>query len=116
MRLMTMLMIITLVIGHGLSYAAAICHHQDAQEHSLALLSHDSKVAAVAMNEETAGDLASSEGTAFSASAAAWAADMLPLPRLQAPIRTLQPVRSPIANSPVLASQSVAPLLEPPAA
>jgi hypothetical protein len=111
-----MLMVITLVIGHGLSYAAAICHHQDAQEHRIARQSHDSKIAAEAQSEETAGGVASSKGAAFGVSAAAWAADMLPLPSLQMPFRILEPIRRQVVNGRVLASQSVLPLLEPPAA
>ena len=114
--MLALLMIVVLVIGHGGSYAAAICHHQDAQEHAWARQSQDGAVAARAFSEETAASVASKEGAGFSVSPAAWAADMLPNQGLVAPDRTLEPIRTPIVDQTRLASRSVLPQLEPPAA
>jgi hypothetical protein len=115
-RLLTILMIVTLVIGHGLSYAAAICHHQDAKEHALARHSDDSRTAMVAMAEDAAHSEASKAGTPFNGGMAAWAADMLPTGSLTEPLRIIEPIRRPIADAAILAGKSVLPLLEPPAA
>lgn len=116
LRFLAMLMIVALVIGHGGSYAAAICHHQNAEEHALARLSHDGPVAAKALSEETAASVASKEATGLSASPSAWAADMLPNQGLVAPFRIFEPIRTPIVDQARLASRSVPPQLEPPAA
>lgn len=117
-RLIATLMIVTLLIGHGMSYAAAICHHQNAQEHALALVSVDGAVAAQAIGEETVAAAAEgvTKGASFRTSTAAWAADMLPLPTLPVPVRIVEQVRTPIADADVPPGRSVSPLLEPPAA
>jgi hypothetical protein len=114
-RLLALSLILTLVVGHGSSVAAAICRHQDAHEHALARQSSDAGVAAVPLAEEAAAASSKKAGQSPS-SAIHWPADLLPATLPVVPLRTVEPVRLRPASQIPLASSSVPPLLEPPTA
>lgn len=114
-RLLAILMIVTLLIGHSSSVAAAICKHQDAHEHALARESRDATVAAIPLAEEAAA--AHSKKTSQSSSNAIhWPTDLLPATLPAVPFRMAEPPRFPPAGQAPLASASIRPLLEPPPA
>jgi hypothetical protein len=107
-------MIVTLLIGHSSSVAAAICKHQDAHEHALARESRDAGVAAVPLAEEAAA--AQSKKTSQTPSSAIhWPTDLLPAILPSVPFRVTEPLRLRPAGQAPLASASIQPLLEPPA-
>ena len=114
-RFLALLMILTLVVGHGSSVAAAVCRHQDAHEHALARQSPDARVAAVPLAEEAAAANSKKAGQSPS-SAIHWPADLLPATLPVVPLRIVEPVRLRPAGQIPLASASVRPLLEPPSA
>jgi hypothetical protein len=98
------------------SVAAALCGHQDAQQHEAALGSGDRQVAAAAELEEAAGALAERKGTLADAGSFALAAFILPdasfaLERLPA-----RQAATPGTDAAKVTSLSPPPLLEPPAA
>jgi hypothetical protein len=107
-------MIVALVVGHGMSYAAAICRHHDLQEHVLAHQSRDAHVALIAQAEEEAADAASKKAPRSTINIAAWAADMLPSASFAAPFRIVDVLPSEIAEQPPMIGRIVAPLLRPP--
>jgi hypothetical protein len=115
-RLLTLMMIVILVIAHGSSVSAAICHHATSAEHVAALASHDARIATVAFGEEAADELASKKGAPADSGSVSWPSDMLPSSGLQAPFRASEPVERDPADAPVLIGASLRPLLEPPAA
>ena len=114
-RFLALLMIVTLVIGHGSSVAAAICQHQDAHEHALARESRDARVAAIPLAEEAAAADSKKAGQSPSSSIH-WPTDLLPATLPAVPFRVIEPVRLRPAGQIPLASASVRPLLEPPSA
>lgn len=107
-------MIITLVIGHGISYAAAVCGHHNVQEHILAHRSRDSAVAGAAQAEEDAAKVAAKKAQRTSTNMAAWAADMLPRASYAPPLRTADAVPSGLGREARLIGTSITPLLRPP--
>ena len=115
-RLLTFLMMMTLTIVSGTSIAAAMCQHQNAQEHAVALHGDDKGSAAVAQLEDTAGSVLSKRGAL--ADAGAFSLPAFIIPDTSAEVRfsgtELQPLRP--ADVAKLASLSIAPLLEPPSA
>jgi hypothetical protein len=113
-RLLTLLMIAILVVAHGSSVAASVCRHQSSVEHVAALRSHDAKIAAVALDEEAAGKVASKKGQ--TANPASWPPGTLPAPDLAVPLRLTEPVDLRLADASVPPGASLRPLLEPPAA
>ncbi len=98
---------------NGAGVAAAICQHEDARAHALALHSGDEKRAIGALAEESAA--AAEDDEALGAAAAVQLAGfLLPLgpsiSLVRFPEFIGQPSRAPLA----LTSRSIAPLLEPP--
>lgn len=114
-RLLTLMLIVVLVIAHGSSVAAAICRHDSNAQHVAARQSGDAGIAAVAAGEEDAAKKGSSKGSLADGGSVTWPSDMLPIPGLDVPFRTAEPVERNPAEPPVLAGASVRPLLEPPA-
>ena len=113
-RLLTLLMMITLVISHGSAGAAAICHHQSQHQHAVALSSHDAGVAAAAIVEDAAADFVSGKASHSVAGHVHVAADMVPAPRLSASYHSAESPRlRPLPQAP-LASLTMRPLLQPP--
>jgi hypothetical protein len=108
-------MIVTLLIGHSSSVAAAICKHQDAHEHALARESLDAGIAAVPLAEEAAAAHSKKSSQAPS-NAIHWPTDLLPATLPTVPFRVAEPLRLRPADQAPLASASVRPLLEPPSA
>jgi hypothetical protein len=98
------------------SVAAALCSHQDAQQHELALGSGDQQLAAAAELEEAAGAVAARKGTLADAGAFGLAAFILPASSL--PLDRLSGRQAPVLgeNSAKIAGLAPQPLLEPPAA
>jgi hypothetical protein len=113
-RIFAILMIVAMLIGHSSSVAAAICEHQDAHEHAMARESRDASVAAVPLAEEAAAQSKKSSPT--SSNAIHWPTDLLPATLPVVPFRTAEPLRLRPAGQTPLASASIRPLLEPPAA
>jgi hypothetical protein len=115
-RLVTLLMMITLVVANGSAAAGAMCRHRDAQAHAIARQSHDAKVAAVALAEEAAAAAASKKGALGSNVSLSLPAYILPIAAIAPAPRSVEPMRRPQLESPPLPSRSIRPLLEPPAA
>ena len=108
-------MIVTLLIGHSSSVAAAICKHQDAHEHALARESRDASVAAVPLAEEAAATH-SKKSPQTPGSAIHWPTDLLPATLPAVPFRLAEQLRLRPGDQAPLASASIRPLLEPPSA
>ena len=115
-RLLTLLMMITLTIAGGTSVASALCRHQSAQDHAAALHGNDSKAAAIAQLEEMAGAVAAKKSAAVDAASLSLPPFTLPAPANSFDHFVARPAHGRPADAAMLASLSVAPLLEPPAA
>jgi hypothetical protein len=115
-RLVTLLMMITLVVANGSAAAGAMCRHQDARAHAIARQSQDAKVAGVALAEEAAAALASKKGALGSNASPSLPAYILPCAALSPAPRAVEPMRRPQLQSTPLSSRSIRPLLEPPVA
>ena len=115
-RLVTLLMIITLVVANGSAAAAAICRHRDAREHVIARQSQDAKVAAAALTEEAAAAAFSKKGALGSNASLSLPAYILPCAALTPVPRAVEPMRRLQVESAPLPSRSIRPLLEPPVA
>ena len=115
-RFLAFLMIFAVVIAHGSSVAASICHHQTLGEHIAARQSADHEVAAVSLREEAAASVASKKASQSASASVHWPTEMLPPSMDAEPFRVLEPVRFEPAAQPALKSASVGPLLEPPSA
>ncbi|MEA3004160.1 MAG: hypothetical protein QOH81_2948 [Sphingomonadales bacterium] len=113
-RLLTLLMVLAFVVSQGTSFAASICRHQSAQGHSIALQSHDRKIASQAFTEEAAGSVASKKGSPADAGSPSPASDMLAPATFVAPARIADAVRRRLTDAPRLPGTSVRPLLPPP--
>jgi hypothetical protein len=111
----TLLMIVALVVGNASAAAEAICRHQSPLDHAAARLSHDRKIAAVALTEDAAASVSSKKGAVPSASASILA-DLLPPAALTIPLRLAEPLRRQFPDGPVLEGTSLPPLLQPPLA
>lgn len=115
-RLVTLLMIITLVVANGSAAAGAMCRHRDARAHAIARQSQDAKVAAVALTEEAAAAVASKKGALGSNASLSLPAYIVPGAALTPAPRTVEPMPRPQVESTPLPSRSIRPLLEPPVA
>jgi hypothetical protein len=115
-RLVTFLMMITLVVANGSAAAGAVCRHRDARAHAIARQSQDAKVAAVALTEDAAADVASKKGALGSDASLSLPAYMLPVATLTPAPRAVEPMQRPQMKSTPLPSRSILPLLEPPVA
>src|SRR5258705_9615148 len=115
-RLVTLLMIITLVVANGSAAAGAMCRHRDARAHAIARHSQDAKVAAVALTEEADAGVVSKKGALGSSASLSLPAFLFPCAALTPAPRPVEPVRKPQLESTPLSSRSIRPLLEPPVA
>jgi len=115
-RLVTLLMIITLVVANGSAAAGAVCRHQDARAHAVARQSQDAKIAGVALTEDAAAALASKKGALGSTATVSLPAYILPCAALTPSPRAAEPIPGRPVESTPLSSRSIRPLLEPPAA
>ena len=114
-RLLTLMLMTVLAFVSSTSVAAALCSHQDAQQHQAALVHADEQVAAVAQLEEAAGAVAAKQGTLADAGSFALPAFILPFSPLA--LENL-PGRQALAlgrDAAKVASLAPRPLLEPPA-
>jgi hypothetical protein len=115
-RLVTFLMMITLVVANGSAAAGAMCQHRDARAHAMARQSQDAKIAAVALTEEAAAAAASKKGALGSSASVSLPAFILPSAALTPAPHAVEPMRRPQLESAPLSSRSIRPLLEPPVA
>jgi hypothetical protein len=115
-RLLTFLMIFALVATQGVSMAAAMCRHQDAQAHILARQSKDAAIAAVSVREDAAAAAASKKAPGSGDSFSHWPAELLPATSEATAPPTAENLRLRPARQIALRSTNVPPLLEPPAA
>lgn len=115
-RLLTFFMILALVTTQGSSMAAAVCRHQNAQEHSLARQSRDPKVASVSLREDAAAAASTKKTTPSGDSSGHWPAQLLPS-RIEAPaLPAGERLPPPPSVEAALPSATILPLLEPPSA
>ncbi len=115
-RLLTLLLMTALAFVSSTSVAAALCSHQDAQQHEAALGSGDRQVAAAAQLEEAAGALATKQGTLADAGSFALPAFILPAPALALGPSSGRQALAPGKDAAKVTSFAPPPLLEPPAA
>jgi hypothetical protein len=115
-RLVTFLMMIALVVANGSAAAGAVCRHRDARAHAVARQSQDAKVAAVALTEEAAADVASKKGALGSNASVSLPSCILPCAALAPAPHAAEPMRRLQLESTPLPSRSIRPLLEPPVA
>jgi hypothetical protein len=110
------MMMMTLTLISGTSIAIAMCRHQGAQMHIVALQDSDRNVAAEAHLEEAAASAASKRGTLADAGALSLPAFIIPDP--VGPVASLAggAIRWRPARTERATSWSVDPLLRPPAA
>lgn len=112
-RLLTLMLMTALAFVSSTSVAAALCSHQDAQEHVRALASGDQQVAAAAELEDA---VAAKKGTLADAGAFGLAAFILPASALALEPLSRKPAPALEQNSAKVAGLTRRPLLEPPAA
>jgi hypothetical protein len=115
-RLLTLLMMITLVVANGSAAAGAICKHRDARAHAIARQSSDAKVAAAALTEEADAAAVSKKGALGSNVSVSLPAYILPGAALTPAPSAVEPARRPQLETTPLSSRSIRPLLEPPVA
>ena len=115
-RLLTLLMMITLVVANGSAAAGALCLHRDARAHAIARQSQDAKIAAAALTEEAAAAVASKNGALGSNAALSLPAYVLPEAGLTPAPPAVEPIRARQVEPVPLSSRSIRPLLEPPVA
>ena len=115
-RLLTLLLMFTLVVANGSAVAGAMCQHRDARAHAMARQSQDAKVAAVALTEEAAAAMASKKGALGSNASLSLPAYIVPGAALAPAPRAVEPMPRPQVESTPLPSRSIRPLLEPPVA
>ena len=115
-RLLTLLMMITLVVANGSAAADAICRHRDAHEHAIARQSHDARIAATALTEEAAAAMAAKKGALDGGASLSLPAYIVPSAALAPAPRAAEPLRGPRAEPLGLPGRSIRPLLEPPVA
>ena len=113
-RLLSLLLVFTLVVANGPALAGAICRHGYLAEHVAARISNDSRVAGVALSEEAADSVASKKGALANAAAIAWVADLSPGPQLMIPTDFTPPADPEMALIRPLVGRSLTPLLQPP--
>jgi hypothetical protein len=115
-RLVTFLMMLTLVVANGSAAAGAMCRHGDARGHAMARQSQDAKIAATALTEEAAAAVASKNGALGSSASVSLPCYILPCAALAFAPHAVEPMRRPQLASTPLSSRSIPPLLEPPVA
>lgn len=113
-RLLSLLMIFALVVTQGSAMAAAVCRHENAQEHALARTSPDRAVAAVSLREDAAAAAASKKASHSDNGAGHWPPQLLPPKAEQPPLRTVERARLRPTPQRALSSTAFPPLLEPP--
>jgi hypothetical protein len=115
-RLLTFFMILALVMTQGSAMAAALCRHQSIHEHIAARESHDRKIAAVSLAEESAAAVASKKASQSADTSVHWPAEMLPAGIATEPFRAVERIRVRPADQAALPSATLPPLLKPPSA
>jgi hypothetical protein len=115
-RLLSLLMIVTLVVGYGSSVSAAICQHRDFRAHAAARASHDGRIASAALGEEAAASVDSKKGAPSDSRSVSGPIDMVAPPDLALPRPMIEGIRRHVTDDPALAGTSVRPLLPPPLA
>ena len=110
------MMIVVMLFAHSSSVAASICRHQDAHEHALARESADASIAAVTLAEDAAVAAKGKKASQSSNSNIQSPTDLLPASLPLLPSRAIDRPKLRPADQAALASASIRPLLEPPAA
>jgi hypothetical protein len=114
--LFTLLMLVALVMGQGTSLANSICRHASVEAHVAARQSADSRKAAVAFAEESAGEAASKKGSTSNGASGAVLAAMLPSTPAAAMIFPREKMLPRQTDRPRLVGISLRPPLPPPLA
>jgi hypothetical protein len=115
-RLLRLFLILAFVATQGTVMAQAVCRHQNAHEHMLALASLDAKVASVSIREDAAAATAAKKGAQTDDASSHWPAEMLPAQPVAPPLPLAEPTRLRPGNQSALSSASILPLLKPPSA
>jgi len=116
-RFVIYLIMSALFLGQGLSVAAAVCHHRDAHEHSMALESRNVTVATVAKSEDTAASVVEKKGALSGASSLySTVADLSPAWMSAGPIKKARALAWPSSDTLAREGKATQPLLRPPLA
>ena len=115
-RLLRLFMIVALVGTQGTVMAQAVCRHQNAHEHMLALASLDAKVASVSIREDAAAATAAKKASQSADASSHWPAEMLPAEPKAPQLPLLERARLRPGGQSALSSASILPLLKPPSA
>lgn len=115
-RLLTLMLMSLLAFVSSTSVAAALCGHQDAQQHAAALIGNDRMDAAKAHLEEAAGALAAKKGFLADAGAFALPAFILPPSSLHLQPELEEPALKIGRDRAKVRGLAPPPLLRPPAA
>jgi hypothetical protein len=113
---LTLLMLVALVMGQGTSLANSICRHASVQAHVAALQSADSRKAASALAEESAGEAASKKGSTSNGASASVLAALLPPTPAAATMFPREKMAPRQTDRPRLVGISLKPPLPPPVA
>lgn len=115
-RLLTLMLMTAMAFVSGSSVAAALCQHQDAQQHQAALYGENEAEAAAAQLEEAAGAFKAKQATSIDAGSFALPAFVLPSSSIALDRSTEEQALTLAGDAPRVPSLAIAPLLEPPAA
>ncbi len=115
-RLLTIFMIFALVTTQGLSMAAALCRHENVQEHILARENQDPEIAGVSLREEAAASAATEKASGTADPSSLWPAKMLPADGVPTPLLFVEHLRPRPGHQSAIPSVPVPPLLKPPSA
>jgi hypothetical protein len=115
-RLLSLLMMLTLVLTNSAATAAALCQHEDAEAHASARQSDDAHIAAEAIIEEAAAAAESKEGAVADAGGFQLGGYLLPSDLLLPTPASLASAHQRSADADKRPSRAVSPLLEPPLA
>lgn len=115
-RLLTLLLVFTMVFANGSAFAGAVCRHQSLAEHVAARTSDDVQIAGAALNEEAAASLASKKAALADASAFVWVGHLARGPELAVPFDVASSIDPFMSQVTPLLGRSLQPLLQPPSA
>ena len=115
-RLLTLLLVFTLVIANGSAFAGAVCRHQSLAEHVAARMSNDVQISGAALNEEAAASVASKKAALADAGAITWVGHLARAPQLTIPFDLASSVDPEAGLIRPLLGRTLQPLLHPPSA
>jgi hypothetical protein len=115
-RLLTFLLVFTLVIANGSAFAGAICRHESLADHNAARISNDVRISGAALTEEAAASVASKKGALADAGTIIWVGHLARSPQLTIPFDLADSVDPEMSLAKPLFGRTLQPLLKPPSA